>query len=202
MTTQASVHEGGLVRRRRRFTLADKIVPVFAGLAFVYLMVPVAYTVAFSFNQAGRRNLVWQGFTLDNWKNPCGAPQVCEAFVNSIQVGLIATVVSTGAALFLSRALTAVGGLAQLLAFLGRRSLEIFLAHIIATAGTRIVLVQLGVNSPALHLFMGTVVGVMAPLVLWWVTDRAGLGRWLFSTPGVATVPVDSSGGSRAATLR
>src|SRR5690606_40806449 len=49
----------------------------------------------FSFNQAGRRNLVWQGFTLDNWRNPCGAPQVCEAFVNSIQVGLIATVVST-----------------------------------------------------------------------------------------------------------
>lgn len=122
--------------------------------------------------------------------------------VDDVSLGVLATVVSTGAALFLSRALTAVRGLAQLLAFLGRRSLEIFLAHIIATAGTRIVLVQLGVNSPALHLFMGTVVGVMAPLVLWWVTDRAGLGRWLFSTPGVATVPVDSSGGSRAATLR
>ena len=83
------------VRRRRRFSLSDKFVPVFATLAFVYLMVPVAYTVAFSFNQAGRRNLVWQGFTLDNWRNPCGAPQVCEAFVNSIQVGLIATVVAT-----------------------------------------------------------------------------------------------------------
>ncbi|HQY33022.1 ABC transporter permease [Actinotalea sp.] len=71
------------------------IVPVFAALAFVYLLVPIAYTVAFSFNDAGRTNLVWRGFTLDNWANPCGAPRVCEAFVNSLQVGAIATVVST-----------------------------------------------------------------------------------------------------------
>ncbi|HMO11560.1 MAG TPA: ABC transporter permease subunit, partial [Actinotalea sp.] len=71
------------------------IVPVFAGLAFVYLLVPIAYTVAFSFNDARRTNLIWRGFTLDNWANPCGAPGVCEAFANSIRVGLIATVAST-----------------------------------------------------------------------------------------------------------
>lgn len=95
VTTSSATTGARPPQRRRRFSLADKIVPVFAGLAFLYLMVPVAYTVAFSFNQSGRRNLVWQGFTLDNWRNPCGAPQVCESFVNSIQVGLIATVVST-----------------------------------------------------------------------------------------------------------
>ena len=50
------------------------IVPIFAALAFVYLLVPVAYTVVFSFNDAGKTNLVWQGFTLENWQNPCGAP--------------------------------------------------------------------------------------------------------------------------------
>ena len=27
------------------------------------------------FNDAGRSNLVWRGFTLDNWANPCGAPR-------------------------------------------------------------------------------------------------------------------------------
>ncbi|MDT0166283.1 ABC transporter permease [Actinotalea sp. AC32] len=58
-------------------------------------MVPIAYTVAFSFNEPGRTNLVWRGFTLENWQNPCGAPQVCEALVNSLQVGAIATVAST-----------------------------------------------------------------------------------------------------------
>ncbi|WP_081802364.1 ABC transporter permease [Actinotalea ferrariae] len=58
-------------------------------------MVPIAYTVAFSFNEPGRTNLVWRGFTLENWQNPCGAPQVCQSLVNSLQVGVIATVVAT-----------------------------------------------------------------------------------------------------------
>jgi spermidine/putrescine transport system permease protein len=82
-------------RRRRRSSLGEVIVPVFAGLAFLYLLVPIAYTVAFSFNNAGKSNLVWRGFTLAAWQNPCGAPQVCEAFVNSLQVGVLATAVST-----------------------------------------------------------------------------------------------------------
>ncbi len=84
-----------LAPRKRRRRLGEVIVPVFAGLAFLYLLVPIAYTVAFSFNDAGRTNIVWRGFTLKNWANPCGAPRVCEAFVNSLQVGLIATLVST-----------------------------------------------------------------------------------------------------------
>lgn len=82
-------------RNRTPVRLGEMIVPVFAALAFLYLLVPIAYTVAFSFNDSRRTNLVWRGFTLDNWKNPCGAPQVCEALVNSLQVGVIATVVST-----------------------------------------------------------------------------------------------------------
>ncbi len=41
------------MRNRRPWRLGEMIVPVFAGLAFVYLMVPIFYTVAFSFNDAG-----------------------------------------------------------------------------------------------------------------------------------------------------
>ncbi len=82
------------VRRPRR-RLGDMVVPVFAALAFLYLLVPVAYTVVFSFNDAGKTNLVWRGFTLENWQNPCGAPQVCEAFANSLQVGVVSTLVAT-----------------------------------------------------------------------------------------------------------
>ena len=36
-------------------------------IAFVYLLLPVAYTFAFSFNDAGRTNIVWNSFTFDNW---------------------------------------------------------------------------------------------------------------------------------------
>ena len=91
-TETATVSRPGRVRRRR---VGDMIVPIFAALAFVYLLVPVAYTVVFSFNDAGKTNLVWQGFTLENWQNPCGAPQVCEAFANSLQVGVVSTLIAT-----------------------------------------------------------------------------------------------------------
>lgn len=65
------------------------------GLAFIYLLVPIAYIFVFSFNDAGRTNLEWRGFTLDNWQNPCGAPAVCESLVHSLQVGTVATIVAT-----------------------------------------------------------------------------------------------------------
>ncbi|MDO5744433.1 MAG: ABC transporter permease [Micrococcaceae bacterium] len=70
-------------------------IPVAGGLAFVYLLVPIAYIFVFSFNDAGRTNLEWRGFTLDNWKNPCGAPNVCESLVNSLQIGVVATIFAT-----------------------------------------------------------------------------------------------------------
>ena len=47
---------------------------IYAVFAFAYLFVPVAYTFVFSFNDSGKSNFAWKGFTLDKWKNPCGAP--------------------------------------------------------------------------------------------------------------------------------
>ncbi len=79
----------------RRWSLGRYLLPVYAALALVYLLTPVAYTFAFSFNDAGRSNLVWRGFTWDNWRNPCGAPAVCGSVVNSLAVGVLATLVST-----------------------------------------------------------------------------------------------------------
>ncbi|HPE12162.1 MAG: ABC transporter permease [Actinobacteria bacterium] len=80
---------------RIRSWLGDNALRFYAVIAFIYLLLPVAYTFAFSFNNAGRTNLVWNSFTLDNWLNPCGAPQVCPSVVNSITVALIVTLVST-----------------------------------------------------------------------------------------------------------
>lgn len=79
----------------KRFSFGSLLLPVYAALALVYLLVPVAYTFVFSFNDGGRSNLVWRGFTLKNWQNPCGAPDVCRAVVNSLQIGVLATLVAT-----------------------------------------------------------------------------------------------------------
>lgn len=68
---------------------------IYMAFGFSYLFIPVAYTFAFSFNDSGKSNLIWKGFTLNNWKNPCGAPQICNALGNSIKIGLLATVFAT-----------------------------------------------------------------------------------------------------------
>ena len=71
------------------------LIRIYMAIAFTYLFIPVAYTFAFSFNDSGKSNLIWKGFTFDNWMNPCGAPEVCTALGNSIKIGFLATVFST-----------------------------------------------------------------------------------------------------------
>ncbi|CAG7611617.1 ABC transporter permease [Leucobacter soli] len=79
-----------------KFSLGKAFVPVVSVIVLIYLLLPIANVILFSFNEKrGRNNIKWNGFTLDNWKNICGAPDVCTAFGNSIMVGVVATVVAT-----------------------------------------------------------------------------------------------------------
>ena len=75
--------------------VSRNLIRIYAAIAFIYLFIPVAYTFVFSFNDSGKSNLVWQGFTFDNWTNPCGAPQVCQAVSNSLQIGVLSTLIAT-----------------------------------------------------------------------------------------------------------
>lgn len=75
--------------------LSKNLIKVYAFLAFVYLFIPIIYTMAFSFNDAGKSNLTWRGFTFKNWQNPCGAPDVCNALGNSLKIGFLATFIAT-----------------------------------------------------------------------------------------------------------
>ena len=68
---------------------------IYAFLAFAYIFTPIAYVTVFSFNDAGKTNLIWRGFTTSNWTNPCGAPEVCSAVVSSLRIGITATIIST-----------------------------------------------------------------------------------------------------------
>jgi len=68
---------------------------IYGVVAFGYLFLPVAYVTVFSFNDAGKSNIVWNRFTTDNWKNPCGAVDVCSAVGNSLKIGLLSTLIST-----------------------------------------------------------------------------------------------------------
>ena len=72
------------------------VLTVYAWLAFVYLMLPIAIVIAFSFNNpAGRFNYVWSGFTLDNWKNWDGVPGLSSAMFLSLEIAALASVAAT-----------------------------------------------------------------------------------------------------------
>jgi spermidine/putrescine transport system permease protein len=69
---------------------------VFAGLGLVYLFMPIFFIVLFSFNSPrGNFNIVWQGFTLDNWLNPFSESSLTSALWTSLRISAIATVIST-----------------------------------------------------------------------------------------------------------
>lgn len=77
----------------------------FAGLVLLYLFIPIAVMVIFSFNEPkGTKNYEWNRFSLDAWADPFKYPELRDAFFRSLLVGLIATVLALimGTALALS----------------------------------------------------------------------------------------------------
>ena len=84
----------GAAHRVRRWVGANGL-RIYAVVAFAYIFLPIAYVTVFSFNVPGRTNLTWRGFTTTNWSHPCDAPDVCPALVNSLKIGIVATVVAT-----------------------------------------------------------------------------------------------------------
>ncbi|MDH6180582.1 spermidine/putrescine transport system permease protein [Microbacteriaceae bacterium SG_E_30_P1] len=90
----------------RSFSLGKWLLPVYAVLALVFLLVPIAYTFVFSFNASVKSNIVWVGFTFDNWINVCSDMSVCNAFGTSILVGVVATIIATALGTLMALALT------------------------------------------------------------------------------------------------
>jgi len=78
-----------------RFALGKWMLPLYTVLAFIYLLIPIAYTFVFSFNNSFKSNISWRGFTLNNWVNVCGEPGVCDAFGTSVLIGVVSTVLAT-----------------------------------------------------------------------------------------------------------
>ncbi|MFP4125023.1 MAG: ABC transporter permease [Alphaproteobacteria bacterium] len=63
------------------------------ALTFLFLYAPIAILVLFSFNDS-RRNIVWQGFTLDYYIAAANNRSLIEAFTNSLVIALLSTAIS------------------------------------------------------------------------------------------------------------
>jgi len=67
---------------------------VFFGLVLFALYSPIITLIAFSFNDS-KRNVVWKGFTLKYYAVAWNNSALVDAFVNSLTIAVLATVVST-----------------------------------------------------------------------------------------------------------
>jgi spermidine/putrescine transport system permease protein len=86
--------ESGLSRAWR--WLREHAVNIVAALVVVYLLLPIAVILLFSFNDPqGRYNYTWVGFTLDHWAHAFSRPELNEALVTSLKLAVLATVIST-----------------------------------------------------------------------------------------------------------
>ena len=100
---------GALPDRPRSLSsrLSRLVLPVFTGLAVIYLFLPILVMIAFSFNDpAGRQNITWQGFTLRNYVDVWGRPDVTGPMVTSLMVAVIATIIATVLGSLIGMALT------------------------------------------------------------------------------------------------
>jgi spermidine/putrescine transport system permease protein len=109
-----------------------------AALAgFVFLFLPIAVIVVFSFNEpVGRFNLVWHQATVANWLHPFDRPDITTALWRSVRVAGCATVAAgslgTAMALALVRHRFRGGALVELLLVLPLTTPEIVMGSSLA----------------------------------------------------------------------
>jgi spermidine/putrescine transport system permease protein len=87
--------------------LSRLVLPAFTGLAVLFLFLPILVMIGFSFNDpAGRQNITWQGFTLENYLTIWGRPDITGPMATSLIVAVAATLLSTVLGTLIGIALT------------------------------------------------------------------------------------------------
>jgi spermidine/putrescine transport system permease protein len=107
---QAAAPTTELTRKRSggfRRGLQQRILPIFTALAIVYLMIPIAVMIVFSFNKpAGKFNYIWNQFSLDGWAHPFDWPGLGNAVITSLAIALLSTLIATIIGTMMGLALT------------------------------------------------------------------------------------------------
>jgi spermidine/putrescine transport system permease protein len=125
------------------------VLTVYSLLMFVYLLLPIAVVILFSFNKpSGRFNYTWQGFTLKYWQNWDGVPGLRDAMVLSLEIALVASLLATTLGTLIALALVRYGfrgrGATNLLIFLPLSTPEIVLGASLLTLFLNLTFVQFG----------------------------------------------------------
>jgi len=79
------------------------------------------------------------------------------------------------------------------LRWMGSKSLVIYVAFVLPMGIARTVLIKLGVDEPTVLSLAIMAISIISPLVLYWIVERVGFGRFLFERPAWAHLPGTSS---------
>jgi spermidine/putrescine transport system permease protein len=131
----------GFVRRH--------VLTVYSFLFFAYLMLPIVVVALFSFNNPpGKFNYTWHSFTWNNWRYWNGVPGIESAIVLSLEIALIASLVSTALGTMIALALVRykfrARAVTNILIFLPLSSPEIVLGASLLTLFLQFTFVQFG----------------------------------------------------------
>jgi spermidine/putrescine transport system permease protein len=86
--------------------LREHAVNIVAALVVIYMLIPIAVILLFSFNDpAGKYNYTWVGFTFKHWGNVFGIPELNEALFTSLKLAVAATAISTAIGTLMALAL-------------------------------------------------------------------------------------------------
>ncbi|MDR0812987.1 MAG: ABC transporter permease [Oscillospiraceae bacterium] len=82
------------MRRRRKNAIKKHTSRVFSALVYLFLYAPIAVVILFSFNTS-KRNVLFEGFTLDWYAKMAGNTALLESFKNTLLVAGISTAIAT-----------------------------------------------------------------------------------------------------------
>ena len=130
------------------------ILTAYSILFFVYLLLPIAVVVVFSFNNPpGKFNYTWNAFTWDNWLHWDAVPGIRSSIVLSLQIALIASLIATALGTLIALALVRYG-------FRGRATTNILIFLPLSTPE-----IVLGASLLTLFLNMNVVFGFWTILI-------------------------------------
>ena len=103
-------------------------------------------------------------------------------------VHLILALVGTAALCVLAALLTRLPGM-NWLRWMGSKSLVIYVAFVLPLGISRAVFIKLGLLEPTLLTLLTMAIAIISPLILYWMVQWTGIGRFLFERPDWAHLP-------------
>lgn len=82
------------MNKEKRKKALGRLSWVYAILIYIFLYIPVVVMVVYSFNDS-RNNMVWQGFTLDNYAKLMRDSELWEIFGNTLLIAVVSTALAT-----------------------------------------------------------------------------------------------------------